>query len=75
MNSLRLTTIGTSTGVIIPKEMLARLRVAKGDKLYVTETSDGGYHLTAYNPDFVTKMAKAEEIMNRYRNTLNVLAK
>ncbi|MBX9620274.1 MAG: AbrB/MazE/SpoVT family DNA-binding domain-containing protein [Hyphomicrobiales bacterium] len=75
MNSLKLTTIGTSTGVVIPKEMLARLRVAKGDTLYFTETADGGYHLTAFNPDFAAKMAKAEEIMNRYRNTLNVLAK
>ena len=75
MNSLKLTTIGTSTGVVIPKEMLARLRVAKGDTLYVTETADGGYHLTAFNPDFATKMGKAEGIMNRYRNTLNVLAK
>ena len=75
MNSLKLTSIGTSTGVVIPKEMLARLRVAKGDTLYVTETADGGYYLTAFNPDFATKMGKAEEIMNRYRNTLNVLAK
>jgi putative addiction module antidote len=74
MNSLKLTTIGTSTGVVIPKDMLARLNVAKGDTLYAVETADGGYHLTPYNPEFAEKMAKAEDIMKRYRNTLHVLA-
>lgn len=75
MQPLKLTTIGTSTGVVIPKEMLARLGVSKGDLLYVSEAPDGGYHLSAYDPDFATKMNKAEEIMRRYRNTLAVLAK
>ena len=74
MNSLKLTTVGTSTGVVIPKEMLARLKVSKGDVLYATETADGGYLLTPYNPAFAEKFAKAEDIMNRYRNTLQVLA-
>jgi putative addiction module antidote len=75
MTALKLTKIGTSTGVIIPKEMLVRLNVSKGDMLYAVETSDGGYRLTPYDPDFVEKMEKADEIMRRYRNTLNVLAK
>lgn len=73
--ALKLTAIGTSTGVIIPKEMLARLGVAKGDVLHVRETPDGGYYLTAHDPDFAGKMDKAEAIMKRYRNTLAVLAK
>lgn len=75
MDSLKLTAVGTSTGVVIPKTMLKRLNVAKGDSLYVTETPDGGYHLTAYDPDFAAKMQMAEDIMSRYRNTLHVLAK
>lgn len=75
MNALKLTTIGTSTGVVIPKEVLTRLNVAKGDTLYLTETPDGGYRLTAYDPDFATKIEKADAIMRRYRNTLSVLAK
>ena len=75
MTSLKLTAIGTSTGVVIPKDMLARLGVNKGDVLYVSETPDGGYHLTAYDPDFAAKIDKAEGIMRRYRNTLAVLAK
>jgi putative addiction module antidote len=75
MTTLKLTAVGTSTGVIIPKEMLTRLNVAKGDALYAVETPDGGYRLTPYDPDFAGKMDKADEIMRRYRNTLHVLAK
>lgn len=74
MTVLKLTTIGSSTGVVIPKDMLARLNVAKGDTLYAVETADGGLHLTPYDPAFGEKMRKAEEIMRRYRNTLRVLA-
>lgn len=74
MTKLKLTAIGTSTGVIIPKEMLARMNVGKGDALYVVETPDGGYRLTPYDPDFAEKMEKAEDIMRRYRKTLRVLA-
>lgn len=52
MTSLKLTTIGTSTGVIIPKAMLERMNVGKGDALYVVEAPDGSYRLTPYDPDF-----------------------
>lgn len=74
MTKLKLTAIGTSTGVIIPKEMLARMNLAKGDALYAVETPDGGYRLTPYDPAFAKKMEKADEIMRRYRNTLRILA-
>ena len=74
MASLKLTTIGTSVGVVIPKEMLARMNVTKGDILYAVETPDGGYRLTPYDPAFAKKMEKADDIMRRYRNTLHVLA-
>jgi putative addiction module antidote len=74
MTTLKLTTIGTSIGVVIPKEMLARMNLTKGDALYAVETPDGGYRLTPYDPAFVKKMEKADDIMRRYRNTLLVLA-
>ena len=75
MVTLKLTTVGTSTGVVIPREVLSRLGVAKGDALYLVETPDGGYRLTAYDPDFAVRMERAEDIMRRYRNTLATLAK
>ncbi|MFN7882039.1 MAG: AbrB/MazE/SpoVT family DNA-binding domain-containing protein, partial [bacterium] len=49
MTALKLTTIGTSTGLVIPKDLLARLNIAKGDTLYAVETADGGLHLTPYD--------------------------
>jgi putative addiction module antidote len=75
MTVLKLTTVGTSTGMVIPKEMLVRMNVAKGDCLYAVEMPDGGYRLTPYDPEFVAKMEKADDIMRRYRNTLRVLAR
>ncbi len=75
MTKLKLTAVGTSTGVVIPREMLNRLNVRKGDVLYAVETADGGYRLSPYDPAFAEKMDKADEIMRRYRNTLNALAK
>ncbi|WP_216599916.1 AbrB/MazE/SpoVT family DNA-binding domain-containing protein [Sphingomonas sp. AP4-R1] len=70
---LKLVKIGNSTGVILPKELLARLRVGTGDNLYATESPDG-VRLTASNPDFETKMAAAEAIMREDRDILRVLA-
>ena len=75
MTKLKLTAVGTSTGLIVPKEMLARLNVAKGDTLYATEMPEGGYRLTPFDPHFAAKMENADAIMKRYRNTLSVLAK
>ena len=71
---LKITKVGNSAAVILPKELLARLRVALGDTLYATE-APGGLRLTASNPDFATKMAVAEEIMREDRDILRVLAK
>lgn len=75
MATLKLTTIGTSTGVVIPKDMLSRMNVSKGDLLYAVEMADGGYLLTPYDPAFAARMDKAEDIMRRYRNTLHTLSK
>jgi len=74
MTALKLTAIGTSTGVVIPKSLLDRMNVGKGDALYVTEAPDGSYRLTPYDPTFAKKMELAADIMRRYRNTLHVLA-
>lgn len=75
MAVLKLTSIGTSLGVVIPKDMLARMNVRKGDTLHVIETADGGYRLLPYDPDFAKKLETADDIINRYRDTLGVLAK
>jgi putative addiction module antidote len=74
MTKLKLTTVGTSTGVVIPKEMLARMGVGEGDTLYALECPEGGYRLTPDDPQFARKMEVADSLIERYRNTLRVLA-
>ena len=70
---LKISKIGNSAGIILPKELLARLRVELGDTLYASETPEG-FRLTASNPDFEAKMAMAETIMREDRDILRVLA-
>lgn len=73
VNTLKLTTVGNSVGVVLPKEILSKLRVDKGDTLYVVETPEG-IELTAYRPDFAAQMGVAEEIMRENRDVLRKLA-
>ncbi len=71
---LKIKKIGNSAGVILPKELLARLRVGQGDSLFVSEAPDG-IRLTAGDPGFAEKMNIAERIMREDRDILRVLAK
>lgn len=74
MTKLRLTAIGNSAGVVFPKEVLARLKLNKGDSVYLTEAPDG-YRLTPYDPEFEQQMETARRIMKRRRSALRELAK
>jgi putative addiction module antidote len=73
MAIIKLTTVGNSVGVVLPRELLAKLRVDKGDVLYVVETLDG-IELTPYRPDFAQQMDLAEDIMRENRDVLRKLA-
>ena len=72
--TLKLTAVGTSTGVVIPKEMLAHLRVERGDSLHVVETPEG-YLLTPFDPAIEAQLEAGREFMKEYRDTFQVLAK
>ena len=72
---LKLIAIGNSTGVILPKEVLAQLRAERGDSVYVSEAPDGSIRLSASDPEFEKQMEIAEKIMRRDRDILRVLAK
>ncbi|MGC2617718.1 MAG: AbrB/MazE/SpoVT family DNA-binding domain-containing protein [Acidobacteriaceae bacterium] len=74
MNKLKITTIGSSAGVVLPKEVLARLRVAKGDTLFLTESPDG-FRITPYDPEFEKQMTVARKFMRQHRDALRGLAK
>jgi putative addiction module antidote len=75
MVALKVRKLGNSLGVVLPKDVISRLNTADGEKLYLSETPDGSYRLSPYDPTFEEKMTKAEDIIGRYRNTLHVLAK
>jgi len=70
---LKLIQIGNSTGVILPKELLDKLRVQKGDELHVLETPDG-IRLTQFDAEFDRQFAVAEDVMKRRRTLLRKLA-
>jgi putative addiction module antidote len=70
---IKITTIGNSAGIILPKELLARLRLKKGDELYATELPDG-VKLSPFDPQLTAQMEVAERIMRRRRTLLRKLA-
>ena len=74
MISLKLMKIGNSLGVVLPKEAASRLKVEKGDVLFLTESPDG-YRISPYDPAFEKQMKAAEHIMKKRRNVLRALAK
>jgi putative addiction module antidote len=74
MHSLKLTQIGNSVGVILPKEVLARLKLEKGDTVFLTDSPDG-VRLTPHDPQFEEQMKQAREIMKARRAVLHELAK
>jgi putative addiction module antidote len=71
--NLKLTAVGTSTGVIIPKEMLNRMKVSRGDTLHVVETPDG-YLVTPFDPSIASQVEAGREFMKEYRDTFKILA-
>ncbi|MDO5624312.1 MAG: AbrB/MazE/SpoVT family DNA-binding domain-containing protein [Pseudomonadota bacterium] len=72
--ALKITQIGNSLGVILPKELLAHLKVGKGDSLFVTDVPDG-VALRPFDDTFAEQMTLAREIMKEYREVLRELAK
>jgi len=75
MVALKVRRVGNSLGVVLPKEVVSRLRTGEGEDVFLLEGPNNTYRITPFDPVFEKKMAKAEEIMARYRNTLHVLAK
>jgi putative addiction module antidote len=70
---IKITTVGNSAGIVLPKELLARLRLEKGDALYATELPDG-IKLTPFDPKVADQMEVAEKVMRKDRNVLRKLA-
>jgi len=73
-HTLKITTVGNSAGVVLPRELLDRLRVEKGDLLYVIQTKDG-IELTPYDPAIAAQLEVAEQVMREDKDLLRSLAK
>lgn len=67
--------IGNSDGLILPKELMQRLDLKRGQELHITELAGGGLQLLPYDPDFEETMKLADEVIDEYRDTLAALAK
>lgn len=74
MFKLKLSAVGSSTGTILPKELLTRLNVEKGDKLFAVETPDG-FLLTPFDPEIEQQMEIGRSFMKEYKDTFKELAK
>lgn len=74
ITKLKITTIGSSAGIVLPKDVLARLRVAKGDSVFLTESPEG-FRITSYDPEFEEQMTAARKFMRKHRDALRELAK
>ena len=74
MHTLKLTQIGNSVGVILPKEVLGKLKLQKGDSIFITETPDG-YAITPYDPAVEEQLQAGRDFMREYRDTFRQLAK
>lgn len=72
---LEIKKIGNSTGLLLPKDLLARLNLKQGEWVHVTELPDGGVRLSPYDPEFEKTMRVVDDLMVEYRDTLKALAK
>jgi putative addiction module antidote len=72
-SAVKVTTIGNSVGIVLPKEVLNRLHVEKGDMLYITDSPEG-VRLSPYNAAFARKLEALEQVMRENRDVLKKLA-
>jgi putative addiction module antidote len=75
MLALKVRKIGNSLGIVLPREALSRLKVTEGGIVYMTDSKDGAFRLTALNEKFPDQMKEAERIMREDRDVLHELAK
>ena len=74
MIKIKIISIGNSVGVLLPEELMSKLKLSSGDTLYASET-ENGIALTVHDPEFDAQMAIAEEIMSENVVLLRKLAK
>lgn len=74
MLDLKVRKVGNSLGVVLPKEVLSRLNLEDGDRVFLTEAPDGSYRITPYDPEFEKQAKIGKKFIAKYRNALRALA-
>jgi putative addiction module antidote len=75
MYELKVRAVGSSSGLVLPKELLAELGVSQGDRLFATKGADGAFRLTPYDDVFSEQAAAGEQVLREYRDVFKALAK
>jgi putative addiction module antidote len=75
VHTLTVRKVGNSTGLILPKELLARFNLKEGDKLHIIEQADKSFKLSPYDPKHAQALAIARGVMDEYKDTFKELAK
>ncbi len=75
MLDMKIPEVSNSLGLVLPKEVLTRLNMQDGDKVFLTEAPDCSYRITPYDPEFKKQLKIGKKFMSRYRNTLRAMAK
>ncbi|GAC1630782.1 MAG: hypothetical protein NVS9B10_23480 [Nevskia sp.] len=75
MYELKVRAVGTSSGVLLPKDLLSELGLKQGDSIFATKGPDGSFRLTPYDDSFAEQMKAAEDIAGEYRDVFRALAK
>jgi putative addiction module antidote len=75
MYELKVRAVGSSSGVLLPKEMMTELGLKQGDSIFATKAPDGSFRITPFDESFAEQMAAAEDVMREDRDILRVLAK
>jgi putative addiction module antidote len=73
MYTLKITTVGHSLAITIPKELVNRFRLEKGDEVFVRETPEG-FEVSPFDPTFKEALDAAASVAKQYKNALRTLA-
>jgi putative addiction module antidote len=72
--ALKIRKVGSSAGVILPKDLLQHMGLEIGDELAVN-LSDSGLELTFNNEDFSRRVRAFERSRRKFRNAYRELAR
>ena len=75
MIALKITQVGNSAGVVLPKEALAELGVERGDTIYLTRAPDGSMRISPYDEEVARQVELGEKLMDEHRDVFRALAK